>query len=238
MHQCLKCGRMVQTVTEIEQGCPCGSKVFVFTRHGSAAAPPSASFSSPAPKPKLTLMPFLSKSASSTPSKPAVAPAAPATTSSESVQSPVAKPSAQAQPTPNANAPPSASPLPVPTPAAIPPAPVTDSIITPAPASAAPSRVPNSPAVASVPISEESEEDLDRPYSEVWLAKGGKVQSLSPSEVENVRQLQKGVYEVNVRALTDGPIVLRDSEGVYYVRLPFTPLPGPSGDTHPPDAQP
>ncbi len=114
--------------------------------------------------------------------------------------------------------------------------------------------------VASAVISsdgEETGEDANRPYSEVWLSKGGRVQTLegtplvqsvltphevvpghTGADVANVRQLKDGVYEIDVGRLRGEPLVIEDTEGVYYVRLPFVPLgesaPGESVGKPPP----
>ncbi len=83
-------------------------------------------------------------------------------------------------------------------------------------------------AVASSIISDE--DDPPEPgadYKEVWLAKGGRIDVVGTdskedeSGIENVRQLSRGVFEVDLSALERGPLVVRDQEGVYYVRLPF-----------------
>lgn len=39
-------------------------------------------------------------------------------------------------------------------------------------------------------------------------------------EVENVRVLQNGIFEIDIDSLTKNPVVVKDSEGVYYLRLP------------------
>jgi len=38
MHKCSKCGRAASSLEEIDAGCPCGSKVFVFDRQIAQAA--------------------------------------------------------------------------------------------------------------------------------------------------------------------------------------------------------
>lgn len=30
MHKCLRCGKLISTIEEVDRGCPCGSKVFLF----------------------------------------------------------------------------------------------------------------------------------------------------------------------------------------------------------------
>lgn len=100
--------------------------------------------------------------------------------------------------------------------------------------------------MASSIISSEPDDglDADAPYSEVWLTKGGRIEPLEDGavpitsaqdvsigelpgtlEVANVRQLRRGVYEIDVGRLQGEPLVVQDSEGIYYVRLPFAPLP-------------
>jgi predicted nucleic acid-binding Zn-ribbon protein len=39
-------------------------------------------------------------------------------------------------------------------------------------------------------------------------------------DVENVRVLQKGIFEIDIGALSSNPVVVKDTEGVYYLRLP------------------
>ncbi|MDE1798198.1 MAG: hypothetical protein KGH63_02220 [Candidatus Micrarchaeota archaeon] len=218
MHQCLKCGRTVQTVTEIEEGCPCGSKVFVFTRHPSAgsALPLHSGAAKPAPaKSKIALMPFSSKSASPAPACSGGHPP-----DASACACPAPAPAASPAPKANEAGPKPASPAPPPS--------------SEATAAPAPRAEPVHSIVASAPICDEEESEvMDEPYSEVWLSKGGRVKALGPSEpggVENVRQLSRGVYELELRSLSDGPMVVRDADGVYYVRLPFAPLPGPDGE--------
>jgi len=73
-----------------------------------------------------------------------------------------------------------------------------------------------------------SREDLERAGGIGWLARElkklderrtGKPLTL---EIENVRMLEKGVFELDLASLLVGkdPVVVRDSYGVYYVKLP------------------
>ncbi len=39
-------------------------------------------------------------------------------------------------------------------------------------------------------------------------------------EVENVRVLQNGIFEIDIDSLLKNPVVVKDSEGIYYLRLP------------------
>ncbi len=247
MHQCLKCGRTISTLAEIENGCSCGSKVFVFSRHGSAsplhpaaasstsasngagmpargASAPSAApapFAAPARKSKMTLMSFPAPKAEPVPPAPAQAEKA----------APVQPPAENAQAAPPAaenvqsfeNLSPSSAQPPAEKVRPAPPKFENGQAAQKLSPSSAPA-LAHSPIVASAPISDEEETELlDEPASEVWLAKGGQVTAISG--VENVRQLKRGVYEVDVRGLSSAPLVVRDAEGVYYVRLPFAALP-------------
>lgn len=50
------------------------------------------------------------------------------------------------------------------------------------------------------------------------LAKHGRPISL---EVENIRMLRRGVFELNLKSLMrNDPIIVRDPYGIYYVKLP------------------
>ena len=249
MHKCLKCGRPVANVDEITEGCPCGSKVFVFHRLPSAGE---------------ETVPVSSQSVSIT-NAPSPAPAAIKPSDDDGI-SPIdmAGESASHSQT-SASSP-------------IPPRPSED-MTHPAPSPQAPvasgdadmaraisdssdfgSQItstfpplgvlgpnPTPALVASSLVFSDSEEETDPDdptYSEVWMTKGGRIESMpggsaqitsaldasaSPSaslsaEVANVRQLKRGVYEIDVGRLGGEPLVVQDSAGIYYVRLPFTPL--------------
>ncbi|MFH0927373.1 MAG: Zn-ribbon containing protein [Candidatus Micrarchaeota archaeon] len=82
---------------------------------------------------------------------------------------------------------------------------------------------------------EEHDEEPGHEYNEVWLSKGAQVEKLEVQElgsqnddddsgeqkIENILQIKRGVFEVDLLGLKNGPLVVRDQEGVYYVRLPF-----------------
>lgn len=38
-------------------------------------------------------------------------------------------------------------------------------------------------------------------------------------DVENVRVLNKGVFELDIASLMKNPVVIRDDDGIYYIRL-------------------
>ena len=264
MHKCLKCGRIAQSISEISQGCTCGSKVFVFTRlsDGEPTSAPSSS---------ITLIPNLSRESADI-VHPSSDPASPASSLSSSDSASV---EALSGPSPSAltgvPADSASRPVPETTPvsdAAAPDRPViveevvsspqpsvsspqpsvsashilSEAILSSEPVEEEPALRHLPPTVASTPISDPEEElpDSSKPYSEVWLSKGGSIkpleqgapiQSASDSvsaftdpDVANVRQLKSGIYEIDVGRLKGEPLVIQDSEGVYYVRLPFVPL--------------
>lgn len=225
MHRCLKCGRSVASVNEIAEGCPCGSKVFVFQR-----LPSQGEEMAPLSTPHITLIPVIGDEAPGAKTSAAngnviisPAPSSPAPAFSSS---PVSPPSPQTFS--------HSSPLAAPA-------------VSPSSPEAATHLQPTGPAaVASSLISSDADEgsDSDAPYSEVWLTKGGRIEPLENGavpimsaqdvsmgippvapEVANVRQLKRGVYEIDVGRLQGEPLVVQDSEGIYYVRLPFAPLP-------------
>ena len=41
-------------------------------------------------------------------------------------------------------------------------------------------------------------------------------------DIANVRILRKGVYTINVSALFENPVIVKDSSGIYYIKLPKT----------------
>ena len=305
MHKCLKCGRTVSDITQIKDGCTCGSKVFVFSRSSEDDLPKEALVPKAAQrKSTLSFLPSISQAIDAlshvanpgTPSAPAQKESAPAQkstipASNEKIASvsssalPSSSPAPVCAQEPAAAQRPARAQEPIPAdefgslkpdtgpllpsadsePAQPVPARSTDfespvqvqdraSLLTPAqaklvePSDPVPAR--SSPitaeqakptpdvlpsAVASSFISDEEEPaEPGTDYKEVWLAKGGRIDvaGADPKEgdsgIENVRQLSRGVFEVDLSALDSGPLVVRDQEGVYYVRLPFEqPAPKP-----------
>jgi len=47
--------------------------------------------------------------------------------------------------------------------------------------------------------------------------------TFSSEDVENIKIVSEGVFAVDVNALSKNPVVLKDEEGVYYVKIPFNP---------------
>src|SRR3989338_5790294 len=45
--------------------------------------------------------------------------------------------------------------------------------------------------------------------------------TFTSEDVENIKILREGVFLVDIKALSNNPVVLKDEEGVYYVKLPF-----------------
>lgn len=138
MHKCVRCERAATTIEEINSGCPCGSKVFVYLREGAEAVDPL------------------------------------------SVEQPKIKP-AQAKQNGEAAAknPPQASP-----------------------------QLAEQP-----PISNEGNGKAPSSY----FAR----MTFTTEDVENIKIVSEGVFAVDVNALSKNPVVLKDEEGIYYVRLPF-----------------
>lgn len=162
MHTCVRCGREATLLEEINTGCPCGSKVFVFGQkaidklreEGVQAALDSSSetLSDPASQPP-----------------PSLAQAIP----SEQLQQPSSA-EAKAEDAPAQEQAPSAS------------------------KSASPSENGKAP--------------------ESYFART----TFTHEDVENIKIVSEGVFFVDVNALSNNPVVLKDEEGVYYVRLPVS----------------
>lgn len=79
------------------------------------------------------------------------------------------------------------------------------------------------------PLSSESQKtkpaDVSSPAAE---PENGKAPSsyfsrttFTTEDVENIKIVTEGVFAVDLNALSKNPVVLKDEEGIYYVRLPF-----------------
>jgi predicted nucleic acid-binding Zn-ribbon protein len=145
MHNCVRCGRAAASLEEINNGCPCGSKVFVFNKEAVEE------------------------------SKQQETPSAPASPPQEQV--PI-QPSTSAQPMVPAN---------------------------------------NSAAAAVQSIQKEKKDEADGKAPESYFARA----TFTSEDVENIKILREGVFLVDIKALSQSPVVLKDEEGVYYVKLPF-----------------
>lgn len=141
MHTCVRCGREAGSLEEINSGCTCGSKVFVFGQkalEGLRSVDPLSSTESPAP--------------SEPPPKPS--------------------PLAQSQ-----------EPL----------------------------------SMEREKTAEEGKEGGAGAAPESYFART----TFSTEDVENIKIVSEGVFFVDVGGLSKNPVVLKDEEGVYYVRLPI-----------------
>jgi len=145
MHKCVRCGRAATSLQEINDGCPCGSKVFVFNK--DAVSEGSIAGESVAPK---------------------------------------------------------------------------------------------EVKIVSVPVSG-TEPDWDRVRAEANASDGngksadaggadgnGKLpesyrarMTFSTEDVENIKVLTEGVFALELKSLYHDPVVLKDEEGIYYVKIPF-----------------
>ena len=45
--------------------------------------------------------------------------------------------------------------------------------------------------------------------------------AFTDEDVENIKVVTQGVFSIDLNALSRDPVVLKDEEGVYYVRIPF-----------------
>ena len=45
--------------------------------------------------------------------------------------------------------------------------------------------------------------------------------AFTAEDVENIKVVTQGVFSIDLNALSRDPVVLKDEEGVYYVRIPF-----------------
>ncbi len=148
MHNCVRCGRASASLEEINQGCPCGSKVFVFNKEAVQNSAEQEkkmeqAASSPAP------------------------------------QSPLQQYEMPAQPMPSASEEPKAAP--------------------------------------QSPHAEKKEEAGGGKAPESYFART----TFTSEDVENIKILREGVFLVDIKALSNNPVVLKDEEGIYYVKLPF-----------------
>ncbi len=164
MHICLKCARIAKTVDEIENGCPCGSKVFVYKRDDIECK---------------KLEPIKEHKCFQD------------TDSAESINSTLS----------------------------------TQSKI----------KCIDQQKNAQNNYEYDPKNEPGNENSEVWLAKGAQLEKVKNDDfedeheqdteqsqkIENVRQIKSGIFEVDLLGVKNGPLVIRDQEGVYYVRLPF-----------------
>ena len=53
--------------------------------------------------------------------------------------------------------------------------------------------------------------------------------AFTDEDVENIKVITEGVFSIDLHALDRDPVVLKDEEGVYYVRIPFEQQEGKQG---------
>lgn len=154
MHKCVRCGRAAASLQEINKGCPCGSKVFVFNKGAVSAGSIAGEETS-------------EKGVATLPGTKAIA-------------SPVG----------------------------------AGDIVLPLEAKGAAGE-----ASAQTEKKDEqlknSKEDGKAPESNFARM------AFTHEDVENIKVVTQGVFSIDLNALSKNPVVLKDEEGVYYVRIPF-----------------
>lgn len=153
MHTCARCGREATSIGEIHNGCPCGTKVFVFNKDAEPAASQAPEQTGQAGQPS--------------------APEAPPES-----------------------------------------APITDG----AGSNGGKGNVEGGQAAANPKASDGNGNISDGRAPESSSARA----TFSSDDVENIKIVSEGVFFVDVNALSKNPVVLKDEEGVYYVRLPLS----------------
>ncbi|MFA6907230.1 MAG: hypothetical protein WC263_00195 [Candidatus Micrarchaeia archaeon] len=183
MHKCSKCGRAATSLEEIDAGCPCGSKVFIFDRQIAQAvsAPAAEGNGDAAGAGGIGGAPGGFAGAGGNGGNPAMAAApgngAPAAASIES----------------------------------------PSTFAVPETAKGRPQEIPGSPQEGKVP--------------ESYHART----TFTGDDIENIKVLTQGVFILDVNAISKNPVVLKDEDEIYYVKLPLVqkkapePLPGGNG---------
>lgn len=154
MHNCVRCGRAAASLEEINNGCPCGSKVFVFNKEA------------------------VEKENGAKDAAPPWVQTPPEEKKAEAVKAPVPlakEESATASPEKPVDAPPAAE------------------------------------------TAAHNKEGGNGKAPESYFART----TFTSEDVENIKILREGVFLVDIKALSNNPVVLKDEEGVYYVKLPF-----------------
>jgi predicted nucleic acid-binding Zn-ribbon protein len=64
--------------------------------------------------------------------------------------------------------------------------------------------------------------------NEIEMKRNGKLpesyfaySTFTTEDIENIKILSDGVFLLDLKGLSKDPIVLKDSEGIYYIKLPF-----------------
>ncbi|MFA5929304.1 MAG: hypothetical protein WC861_00305 [Candidatus Micrarchaeia archaeon] len=171
MHKCSKCGRAASSLEEIDAGCPCGSKVFIFDRQiaqavveGNAAAP--AAF----------------EGNGGFAGEAGAAGAAPGNGNGSAVATGA-----------SGNG-----------------------------GSANPAAVMGAPSTFAVPETakgkaQEAPDGQEGKVPESYFART----SFTNDDIENIKVLTQGVFILDVNAISKNPVVLKDEDEIYYVKLPL-----------------
>ncbi len=167
MHKCVRCGRAAASLQEINDGCPCGSKVFVFNREAVEAS-----------------------------------------IAGEEVRESVAQPVQIEKQEGGADG-----------------AARSDG------STAKPENIGAKPASPENGGAGKAESALPSARLEgngSGKSEGGKApdsyfarMAFTDEDVENIKVVTEGVFSIDLNALSRDPVVLKDEEGVYYVRIPF-----------------
>ena len=76
---------------------------------------------------------------------------------------------------------------------------------------------PQKPAQAQAQVEPDFQGKADGRAPESYFART----TFTTEDVENIKIVSKGVFLVDVNALSKNPVVLKDDEGVYFVKIPF-----------------
>ncbi len=165
MHKCSKCGHAATSLEEIDAGCPCGSKVFVFDRQIAQAA------------------------------------AAEGNSDAAGAGSPGSTPGAGSIGAPGNGGAVAAGNGGNGTPAAA----VVGAVSTFAVPETSKDKTPGAP------------EEQAGKVPESYFART----SFTTDDIENIKVLTQGVFLLDVNAISKNPVVLKDEDEIYYVKLPL-----------------
>jgi len=154
MHKCVRCGRAAASLQEINDGCPCGSKVFVFDKGALSAN---------------------SIAGEETGEKGIVS------------------------------------------------LPGTKDVASPSGAGGVASPIEAKGGAGDASVQMERKEESVKNSKEDGKAPESNFarMAFTHEDVENIKVVTQGVFSIDLNALSKNPVVLKDEEGVYYVRIPF-----------------
>ena len=162
MHRCVKCNRIIESLDDYKDGCPCGSKIFVYLNQPGGNG---GGEELKVPKKEARV------------EKEEAKPVAETAPNSEAVQAG----EKQAEEKKNENG-------------------------------------------AEFPAEPEEgwkfEESLPEPEIAPLPREENADKRTVILELENIRLVETGIYEIDVNSLSNNPVVVKDKDGVYYVKLP------------------